>query len=76
MNTLERIFSNKHTTAAAVVYAACELLAIWFPAYKAELDATKQWSVVYGFLLSGQAKEPAEPSVTVSSDNQGMGLNQ
>ena len=56
MNKLQLLLANKHTTGAAVVYALCELATIWFPAYKPQLDLTKQWALVYGLLLAGDSK--------------------
>jgi hypothetical protein len=56
VNKLSLLLANKHTTGAAVVYALCELLTIWAPDYKAQLDQTKNWALVYGLLLAGDSK--------------------
>ena len=55
-NKLAALLQNKHTTGAAAVYALCELLTIWFPDYQAQLDATKNWALVYGLVFAGDAK--------------------
>jgi hypothetical protein len=56
MNKLQILLANKHTTGAAAFYALCELLSIWFPDYKPQLDATRSWALVYGLLLAGDSK--------------------
>lgn len=80
MNKVRSLFANPHTSCAAIVYALCELLSIWFPDYQQQLDQTKGWAVVYGFLLAGDgskvdvgADEKTPPSGSSSSG--GIGLH-
>lgn len=53
--------ANKHTTAAAAVFAACVALSkigkVWWPSHSEQLDATvaaiKDFAVMYGFTMAG-----------------------
>jgi hypothetical protein len=62
-----KVLSNKHTTGAAVLYAAakwgCPTLAIWWPSHKAQIDTSANIlegaAVFYMGLSAGDAQKSA-----------------
>lgn len=57
MNTkLAALLRNPHTTYAGIAVVACQIAAIWFPAYSAQLDKTSTLLLAYAVLLAGDAK--------------------
>jgi hypothetical protein len=62
---LTTLWSNKHTTAAAVIYGASKLLlplvAVWFPDLKPKVDATssvlESFALFYGLAAAGDANK-------------------
>ena len=62
---LKRLIQNKHTSGAGIAYGAVMILnklgPIWFPARKAQFDATaevlKGAALSYGLLMAGDAPQ-------------------
>lgn len=50
-----KAWENKHTSAAAIIYAGMKIAAIWFPKYKSQIEATEAIAVAYGLFMAGDA---------------------
>ncbi len=68
---LKSILANKHTSGAALVVGVLELVsavgAIWFPAYKEQLNMTvteiQKFALMYGLVMAGDAQpKPQTPN--------------
>lgn len=64
-----KAWQNKHTSAAAIIYAGMKIAAIWFPKYKSQIEATEAIAVAYGLFMAGdaiagKAAPPVEPPTT------------
>lgn len=59
MNNLSTLWSNPHLRYAAFGLVAIEIAAIWFPAYKPQLDSTK--SVVMMYAMAAAANSAPNP---------------
>lgn len=67
-----RFANNKHTSAAAVIYAiaafGCPIVAVWWPGHDSQLDTTRRTlealAVFYGLSAAGDASAtPSSPAV-------------
>ena len=80
-NIINTLASNKHTSGAALLYAAakfgCPMAAVWFPAHKPQIDATANLlegaAVAYGLFAAGDAtksltKQEADTSFVRKDD--------
>lgn len=66
---IQKLAANRHTSGAALVYLAIELLqqiaCTWFPAHSDQIYETarvlSKGVVGYGLIMAGDAKQPPAP---------------
>jgi len=75
-----RMLANKHTSAAAIIYAlakwGCPFLSVWFPELKPKLDSSAQVlegaAVFYGFAAAGDSATSAQAHAESQADIKGL----